>query len=87
MPNRTLCRVLDEMRKANETRNFSYLLGLIEEAQVMGDRMEAGLYDKADEETLRETIKQLEARRKILRDEVNALKVEKGEEPKTYYDL
>ncbi len=48
MPNRTLCNVLDEMRKANKTRNYSSLLGLIEEAQSMGNRMESVLFDKVD---------------------------------------
>lgn len=48
MVNRTLCGVLEEMRKAYETRNFSYLPGLIEEAQRMGNRMEAALSDKHD---------------------------------------
>lgn len=46
--NRTLCNVLEEMRKCYETRNFSPLAGLIEEAQSMGNRMEAGLSDKSD---------------------------------------
>lgn len=46
--NRSLCDVLDEMRKLYETRNFSGLLGLIEEAQSMANRMEAGLGDKKD---------------------------------------
>lgn len=45
-PSRPLCEVLEEMRKCYETRNFSYLSGLIEEAQSMGNRMEAGLEDK-----------------------------------------
>jgi hypothetical protein len=47
-PNRTLCDVLREMRSTYETRNFSSLLGLIEEAQSMGNRMEAALSDKRD---------------------------------------
>ncbi len=54
MPNRTLCNVLDEMRKANKTRNYSSLLGLIEEAQSMGNRMESALYDKLDVEDYEE---------------------------------
>lgn len=86
MPNRTLCGVLEEMRTAHETHNYSYLLGLIEEAQSMGNRMESGLYDKGDHESLLKSIKQLEARRDVLRDEVNALLVEKGEEPKKYFE-
>ncbi len=45
-PARTLCDVLAAIRTAYETRNISYLLGLVEEAQVMGDRMEAGLVTK-----------------------------------------
>ena len=60
MPNRTLCDVLKEMRKIHETRNFSYLLGLIEEAQTMGNRMEAVLNDIHDIDYLRKTRKRLE---------------------------
>jgi len=48
MPNRYVCDVLDEMRKCYETRNFSSLLGLIEEAQTLVNRMEAGLRDYKD---------------------------------------
>jgi hypothetical protein len=54
MGSRTLCAVLEEMRKAYETRNFSYLPGLIEEAQSMGNRMESGLEDKHSVEYYRE---------------------------------
>jgi len=56
---RTLCSVLEEMRECYKTRNFSYLNGLIEEAQSMGNRMEAGLEDKKDLEKLREDISKL----------------------------
>lgn len=80
MPNRTLCDVLTEMRKVHETRNYSYLLGLIEEAQSMGNQMEAGLYDKHDLETLQKRIKNLRKQRDVLKDEINALKAEKGED-------
>lgn len=48
MPNRTICSVLEAMRKCHETRNYSYLPGLIEEAQNLANRMEAALYDKSD---------------------------------------
>ena len=40
---RTMCDVLEEMRTASKTKNFSYIDGLIEELQSMGNRMEAGL--------------------------------------------
>jgi hypothetical protein len=46
--NRVYCDVLDEMRKLYETRNFSSFLGLIEELQIYGNRMEAALEDKKD---------------------------------------
>lgn len=42
-PFRTLCDVLAEMRMAWEVRNFAGLLGLIEEVQSMGNKMEAKL--------------------------------------------
>jgi len=48
IPNRTLCDILDNMRKCVETLNFSYMNGLIEEAQVAGSRMEAALWDQKD---------------------------------------
>jgi len=73
--NRTLCSVLEEMRKANESRNYSYLGGLIEEAQSMGNKMEAGLEDKdqhkimlEDKAKLKKEIKELEAKKKELKD-------------------
>ena len=47
-PNRYLCNVLDEMRACIKTLNFSYLAGLIEEVQTMGNRMEAKLEDMDD---------------------------------------
>jgi hypothetical protein len=46
--NRTLCEVLEEMRKLDKAKNYSGLAGLIEEAQSMGNRMEAGLSDSKD---------------------------------------
>lgn len=75
--NRTICQVLDEMRKAYETRNFSYLLGMIEEAQNMANRMEAALDNKKDLEfynserkkvlkQLKELDKELEQKKELL---------------------
>jgi len=59
LPNRTVCDVLREMRKAHETHNYAYLLGLIEEVQSMANRMEAALYDKGDIKYARKRIKEL----------------------------
>ena len=57
--NRTLCAVLDEMRVCYKTRNFAPLLGLIEEAQTYGNRMEAKLSDVRDYEKLKERYKSM----------------------------
>jgi len=64
---RTMCDVLEEMRMASKTKNFSYIDGLIEELQSMGNRMEAGLerygnIEKAETEVLkvRAELKQLQ---------------------------
>lgn len=69
-PNRTLCSTLEAMRKSYETRNFSGLLGLIEEAQYLADRMEAALGDSKD-------IRKLSEERAKLRKEVKALQKQK----------
>ena len=73
MPNRLLCDVLDEMRDCTKTLNFSYLLGLIEEAQSLGSRMEAHLYDIKDFNCLHKDIKALEKKKKKLKQEVEEL--------------
>lgn len=77
---RTLCEVLEEMRKCVKTLNFSYLLGLIEEAQVLGNRMESGLGDKhsieayhQDARKARHEFEDLEARKSELEDEIRLL--------------
>ena len=68
MPNRYLCSVLDEMRECTKTLNFSYLSGLIEEAQTLGNRMEAKLYDIRDYESLLDDIKELKKEKKKLEE-------------------
>ena len=71
MPNRLLCAVLDEMRDCAKTLNFSYLLGLIEEAQSLGSRMESRLYDQKDHEHLLDDIRDLKKKKKNLEMEVD----------------
>ena len=58
MPNRIVCSVLDEMRDCSKTRNFSYLDGLIEEVQVLVNRMESKLMDQKDLDDLNERIRE-----------------------------
>lgn len=69
--NRTLCNVLEEMRKLHETRNYCSLLGLIEEAQSMANRMESKLYDMKDYEWAQKEYKRLSK-------EIDAMKEAKG---------
>ena len=73
MPNRLLCTVLDEMRECVKTLNFSYLSGLIEEAQSLGNRMEAHLYDIKDFDRLHENIKDLKKKKKKIEKKVEEL--------------
>ena len=69
-PNRTLCDVLAEMRKCNETRNYAYLLSLIEECQYLGNRLESALSDKRD-------IREWSEIRSKLKDEIKELRNER----------
>jgi hypothetical protein len=76
MPNRTVCSVLEEMRKCFETHNYSYLPSLIEEVQTLVNRMEAALWDQKDfkyrkEEyyKLKEEVKKLKKTKKELQNE------------------
>jgi pyrimidine operon attenuation protein/uracil phosphoribosyltransferase len=73
MVNRYLCSVLDEMRECTKTLNFSYLLGLIEEAQTLANRMEANLYDIKDFERLRDDIAKLKKQKKKLVEKIEEL--------------
>lgn len=72
--NRYVCDVLEEMRKTHETRNYASLLSLIEEVQTMVNRMEAGLSDQKDLETLAEDRSKLKAEVKKLEKKVKSLK-------------
>lgn len=78
-PNRTLCDVLKEMRTCNETRNYSYLLGLIEEAQHMGYRMEAALFDQKDLYKAKKELDKVSKELKALRKEKESLENEKDQ--------
>ncbi len=69
-PNRTICDVLEAMRDCYKTRNFSYLEGLIEEAQLFGNRMESALSDVSD-------IKRLHGEREKLNKQVDKLRNKK----------
>ena len=46
--NRMICAVLNEIRECDKTKNYSYLIGLVEEVQVLANRMEAALWDQKE---------------------------------------
>ena len=78
MINRMMCDVLEEMRVCVKTLNFSYLLGLIEELQTLGNRMEAKLFDIKDFERLHDDIKDLKKKKKKLKEDVELLEISLG---------
>ena len=69
-PNRYICSVLTEMRACYKTRNFAPLLGLIEEAQTLANRMEARLDQAKEYFELRDKCREL-------KKELDALEKEK----------
>ena len=68
--NRNLCEVIEEMRMCDKTRNYSYLKGLIEEVQSMGNRMEAVLEDFKDIENSHEQKREAEKELKKIKKEM-----------------
>jgi len=69
MPDRMICSVLDEMRTCSKTQNFSYLPGLVEEAQLYADRMESKLYTIHSFEVLEREVRTLKKEKKKLEAE------------------
>lgn len=67
---RTICDVIDAMRKLDETRNYSPLKGFIEEAQDMANRMENAL-------ELNKAVKKMKEEYKELKEKIKALEKEK----------
>jgi hypothetical protein len=78
--NRTLCDVLSEMRKCDKTRNYSYLAGLIEEAQSMGNRMESALSDVDDLIEMKNEWHELKTEIKLAREELSTLLPEEDDD-------
>lgn len=77
MTNRYFCTVIDEMRSCYKTRNFSHILGLLEELQSIGNRMEAKCGDITDrniyldeKKELKREIKDLKRKRAKLKRKI-----------------
>ena len=79
-PNRVLCSVLEEMRTCTKTLNFALLPSLIEEAQTLGNRMEAGLDDQRDVARISDELSKLRKERKALLKEIKELKRKAGKD-------
>ena len=73
MANRYLCDILEEMRTTTKTLIFGMILGLIEEVQTAGNRMEAALEDNRDAGDLRDEIHNLKRERMKLKKEIEKL--------------
>ena len=71
---RIMCDVLEEMRKCSGSANYAALPGLIEEVQIMGNKMEAALSYQKDTEKLHDKRKKLEKEVKKLQAKVDKLK-------------
>jgi hypothetical protein len=78
MPSRYICDVLDEMRSCDKTKNYSYLPGLIEEAQVLANRMEAALDERRNYMRWHERCKSEKEEYTKLVNENNKLRVKLG---------
>ena len=70
--NRTICGVFEEMRSCNETKNYSYLLGLIEEAQSMANKMESKIDLIKDFEEMKDKYKELVERKNDLKKDIKS---------------
>jgi uncharacterized coiled-coil DUF342 family protein len=80
MPNRYVCDVLEEMRKLHKTRNYSPLLGLIEEVQTLVNRMESALGEKSDHREWHERVRKEKKEFRRLLKKTNELREKAGEE-------
>lgn len=75
-PNRTICSALNEIRACFKTHNYAPIKSLVEEVQVMANRMEAALYNQKDimemeeyRSQLKKECKELEAKKKELKND------------------
>ena len=69
---RYLCDILIDLRKCYKTRNFSYMMGLLEELQYRAYRMEQAM-------DLSSEIEYMEKQRIRLKKEIKELREEKKE--------
>lgn len=82
MPNRTMCDVLEEMRMCHKTQNYASMLGLVEEAQSMANRMEATITEKKDYQDWHKLVQKEKDELRVWIKHTNKLRKKQGKEPK-----
>ena len=78
-PQRYICTALEEMRSCIKNLNFSPMSSLIDEVQILANRMESALECNGDISKLYEDIHKLKDARKKLKKEVKDLIKERNE--------
>lgn len=73
-PNRTYCDILKEMRECYKTCNFGAMPGLIEELQIIGNRMEARLDAQRDYFQIRDDMREAREELTNLKNELKLTK-------------
>lgn len=72
-PTRTVCSVLNDMRECYKTYNFSAIGSLIEEVQMLVNRMEARLENAHDFEQQRDELRKIKTEIKQKQKELDLL--------------
>lgn len=75
-PARTICATLEDMRSAVKTLNFYMIPGLIEEVQILANRMEANLDTEQSYEDRRKKLREVNDEIKEKKQELETLKRE-----------
>ena len=70
---RYLCTVLEEMRTCCNVLNFAPMMSLIEEAQILGNRMESALEEYGTMDDIQKDLQTLREARRKLKKEVREL--------------
>jgi hypothetical protein len=70
MPSRYICSVIEEARTCIKTLNFSYLSSLLEEIQILANRMEAALWDQKSHKVIHQELKEAKAELKKIQEKI-----------------
>lgn len=73
-PARTICEVLKEMRSLDNCKYYNPMRGLIEELQILANRMEAHLDTQKTYFHLRDEIRKMKNEYKQLKEQIDATK-------------